>query len=83
MDHGPGNGNVKKPDFYNARHRARANVNDEQLAQFLGRRYGDGLVYMQEREDKVLLRLAMKLGLVSEEGYLTPSGYRFWNARVD
>lgn len=72
---------MQKQDFSNARHRA--SVNDEQLAQFLGRRYGDGLVYMQGREDRILLRLAIKLGLVSEEGYLTPSGYRFWNARVD
>ena len=74
-------GHVQKQDFSNMRHRA--SVDDEQLAQFLGRRYGDGLVYIQEREDRVLLLLAIRLGLVSEEGYLTPSGYRFWNARVD
>lgn len=47
------------------------------LAHFLEHRYGDGLVYLQNNEDRALLRRAIQLGFVNEEGYLTPAGYRF------
>ena len=47
----------------------------------LGQRYGDGLVYLRGGNDRVLLRQAIELDLVNEEGYLTPSGFRFWQSR--
>ena len=49
----------------------------------LGQRYGDGLVYLHGHRDRVLLSRAIDHGLVNEEGYLTPAGYRFWVGRAD
>lgn len=49
----------------------------------LGQRYGDGLVYLQGQPDRVLLGEAIAQGLVNDEGYLTPAGYRFWVGRAD
>ena len=47
----------------------------------LGQRYGDGLVYLRGGNDRVLLREAIELDLVNEEGYLTPTGFRFWQSK--
>ena len=47
----------------------------------LGQRYGDGLVYLRGGNDRLLLRQAIELELINEEGYLTPAGYRFWQAK--
>lgn len=44
----------------------------------LGQHYGDGLVYLHGGNDRILLERAIELGLVSDEGYLTPAGYKFW-----
>lgn len=59
-------------------------VNTQQevdIAALLGQRYGDGLVYLRERSDRLLLERAMSMGLVNDEGYLTPSGFTFWQHR--
>lgn len=48
------------------------------MVMILGQHYGDGLVYLHGGNDRILLERAMELGLVSDEGYLTPAGYRFW-----
>ena len=48
---------------------------------FLGQRFGDGLVYLHGSQDRVLLGSAISLGLVDEDGYLTPAGHRFWQIR--
>lgn len=56
-------------------------IDERALSGLLGHRYGDGLVYMQGSSDRLLFRQALRLGLVNEEGYLTPSGYRFWRKR--
>lgn len=53
------------------------------LANLLGQRYGDGLVYLQSHADRLLLKLAVRLGLVCEQGYVTAAGKRFWQKRVD
>ena len=47
----------------------------------LGQRYGDGLVYLRGGNDRLLLRQAIELDLVNEEGYLTPAGFRFWQSK--
>lgn len=47
----------------------------------LGQRYGDGLVYLRGGNDRLLLRQAIELDLINEEGYLTPAGYRFWQSK--
>ena len=41
----------------------------------LGQRYGDGLVYLRGGNDRLLLRQAIDLDLINEEGYLTPAGF--------
>lgn len=64
------------------RDNAQFDENDQAMAQFLEHRYGDGLVYLQNNEDRALLRRAIQLGFVNEEGYLTPAGYRFCHQGV-
>ena len=60
------------------------NANDmtgfEEMAMttLLGHRFGDRLVYLQGPDDRRLLKQAGRLGLVDEAGYLTSSGYQFW-----
>ena len=46
-----------------------------ELVQLLDHRYGDGLVYLREAAERTLYRQAMRLGLISSEGYLTPEGF--------
>lgn len=52
------------------------------ITTLLGQRFGDGLIYLQSRDDRRLLKRAMRLGLVDEGGYLTAFGKRFWQQRV-
>ena len=57
-------------------------VDEPAMAKLLDQRYGDDLVYFAAPGDRRLYALAVKLGFVSEQGYVTPSGKRFWAARV-
>jgi hypothetical protein len=52
------------------------------ITNLLGHRFGDGLVYVRSRDDRRLLKRAMRLGLVDEGGYLTALGKRFWQQRI-
>ena len=54
---------------------------DIDMAVLLGQHYGDGMVYLSGGNDRVLLERAMEMGLVSDDGYLTPVGYQFWLSR--
>lgn len=47
------------------------------IARLLGHRFGDGLVYLRDESERKLFRLAVELGLLSHEGYLTPEGHSF------
>lgn len=47
------------------------------IARLLGHRFGDGLVYFRDESERKLFRLAVELGLLSREGYLTPEGHSF------
>ena len=47
------------------------------IARLLGHRFGDGLVYLRDESERKLFKLAVELGLVSGEGYLTPEGHSF------
>ncbi len=51
------------------------------IVMLLGQRYGDGLVYLRGGSDRLALEQAIELGLVSDEGYLTPAGYQFWQRK--
>lgn len=47
---------------------------DQGILMLLGHRYGDGLVYLRNDKDQTLFHEAVRLGLVSSEGYVTPQG---------
>ena len=47
---------------------------DQALLNLLGHRYGDGLVYLHNEREQQLFHEAVRLGLVSSEGYVTPRG---------
>jgi len=47
---------------------------DRAILKLLGHRYGDGLVYLRDDSEQRLFHEAVRLGLVSPEGYVTPQG---------
>ncbi len=47
---------------------------DQAILELLGHRYGDGLVYLHNDRDQQLFDEAVRLGLVSSDGYVTPRG---------
>ena len=47
---------------------------DHGILKLLGHRYGDGLVYLRNGGEEQLFHEAVRLGLVSSEGYVTPRG---------
>ena len=50
---------------------------DSSIARLLGHRFGDGLIYFRDEEERSLFYLAVERGLLSQEGYLTPEGHSF------
>lgn len=52
------------------------------IANLLGHRFGDGLIYVRSRDERRLLKRAMRLGFVDDGGYLTALGKRFWQQRI-
>lgn len=59
----------------------RAEESSLPIVTLLGQHYGDGLVYLRDNDDRLLLKEAIARGLVSEEGYLTQVGYAYWQSR--
>ena len=59
-----------------------AQITERDVAIVLDHRFGDGLVYLVDANERRVLEHAISQGLVSAEGFLTPSGYRLWR-RVD
>ncbi len=53
---------------------AQADDVDQAILELLGHRYGDGLVYLRNDTEQEPLDEAVRLGLVSSEGYVTPRG---------
>ena len=47
---------------------------DPEITQLLTHRYADGLVYLGEAQEQGAYHRAISLGLVNDEGYLTPAG---------
>jgi len=47
---------------------------DQAVLELLGHRYGDGLVYLRNDTEQPLFHAAVRMGLVSSEGYVTPRG---------
>ena len=50
------------------------------VAKLLGQHYGDRSVYLQDSNDRALLKDAFSLGLVTIDGQLTTTGYAFWQS---
>ncbi|MFQ5464263.1 MAG: hypothetical protein ACE5E5_16770 [Phycisphaerae bacterium] len=55
-------------------HSKQSGQTDPAMLRLLGHRYGDGLVYFGDTAERRVYHLAIRLGLVSTEGYLTPEG---------
>lgn len=53
-------------------------VDEVRLSRLLDHHYGDGQVYLTQSDDKSILRVAERLGLVNAEGYLTRYGRQWW-----
>ena len=53
-------------------------ITQQQVAVVLNHRFGDGLIYLLNAEERPILDFAIRKGLVSADGFLTPSGYRLW-----
>jgi hypothetical protein len=51
-----------------------AEPKEDQIAQLLEFRFGDGLVYLPRNYPKYLLSIAKQRGFVDPEGYLTRKG---------
>lgn len=47
---------------------------DPAVSRLLRCRYGDGLIYLHDTTQRPVFELAMSLGLVSADGYLTAAG---------
>ncbi|MFT4560783.1 MAG: hypothetical protein ACI9BW_000518 [Gammaproteobacteria bacterium] len=47
------------------------------IKKLLAHRYGDGSIYLPKSANTGLLRVAVKKGLVSEDGYLTRKGRNY------
>lgn len=54
--------------------RISAETAESQIAALLECRYGDGLVYLPSNGPKALYSLAIQLGFIDAEGYLTRKG---------
>ena len=54
-------------------------VHSPRLMRLLDQHFGDGLVYLQSPEDRETFRMAIEEGLVEEDGYLTPAGFKVWH----
>ena len=57
-------------------------IDEGLMVKFLDQRYGDGSVYFRKPNDRALYTLAISLGLISEQGYVTAAGKHFWAARI-
>ncbi len=63
-------------------HGSAKNINKSALTRLLDQRYGDGQIYLTDVKERVVLKAAVHMGLVSADGYLTQSGRRFWATHV-
>lgn len=55
-------------------------IHSPRVMRLLDQHFGDGLVYLQNAEDRETFRQAVDAGLVEEDGYLTPAGFKVWHA---
>lgn len=53
-------------------------INRGDFVRLLSQHFGDGLVYMADEADRLLLKTAIDVGLISPDGHVTAAGYRLW-----
>jgi hypothetical protein len=53
------------------------NQSSQPFEKLLASRYGDGLIYLPKSMNSCVLRDAVNLGLVSEDGFLTSKGRNY------
>ena len=53
-------------------------IDSQDFVKLLSQHFGDGLVYLADEGDRVLLKAAVDYGLISLDGHVTVAGYRLW-----
>jgi len=55
-----------------------SSIDSRDFARLLSQHFGDGLVYLADEADRLLLKTAIDIGLISPDGHVTAAGYRLW-----
>ena len=58
--------------------RGARNTDTREFVRLLSQHFGDGLVYLADEADRLLLKTAIADGLISPDGHVTAAGYRLW-----
>ncbi len=53
-------------------------IDSRDFVRLLSQHFGDGLVYLADDTDRLLLKNAIDYGLISPDGRVTAAGYRLW-----
>ncbi len=53
-------------------------LDSRDFVRLLSQHFGDGLVYLADEADRLLLKSAIDDGLISPDGHVTAAGYRLW-----
>ncbi|HEY5701393.1 MAG TPA: hypothetical protein VIT83_04835 [Gammaproteobacteria bacterium] len=53
-------------------------LDSRDFVRLLSQHFGDGLVYLADEADRLLLKTAIDDGLISPDGHVTAAGYRLW-----
>jgi hypothetical protein len=62
----------------------KSGIDSRDFVRLLSQHFGDGLVYLADDADRLLLKNAIDYGLISPDGRVTAAGYRLWrNATGD
>ncbi len=59
---------------------SRSGIDSRDFVKLLSQHFGDGLVYLADDADRLLLKNAIDYGLISLDGRVTAAGYRLWRS---
>ena len=57
---------------------SKSGIDSRDFIRLLSQHFGDGLVYLADDADRLLLKNAIDYGLISQDGRVTAAGYRLW-----
>ena len=57
---------------------SKSGIDSRDFVRLLSQHFGDGLVYLADDDDRLLLKNAIDYGLISPDGRVTAAGYRLW-----